>query len=81
MHNAHHTPVYRMYGEAEFRIPTAAEKKTLLLTPGEGEQMSLTQITGGTKATGEESITSQPWLVPALVLTGVALVAYLYKRN
>lgn len=93
-----HLPI-RIYGSADFRIPSPEERKTLLLTPSDadsvpfktasgeptgkpGAQVPFKTVSGEpTGKPGAESITSQPWFVPALVLASAALVTVFLRRS
>lgn len=71
----------RMYGVSDFHVPAPEERKTLLLLPGEGQKIPLKTVSGEpTGKPGAESITSQPWFVPALVIVSFALVS-LFSRE
>jgi hypothetical protein len=72
----------RIYGASEFKIPSPEERKTLLLAPGEGKPIPFKAVSNEpTTRSGAESITSQPWFVPALLLAGAALVTVLSRRS
>jgi hypothetical protein len=76
-----HLPI-RIYGSAEFRVPSPEERKTLLLTPSDAAPVPFKTVSGEpTGKPGAESITSQPWFVPALVLASAALVTVFLRRS
>lgn len=76
-----HLPI-RIYGSAEFRVPSPEERKTLLLTQSDAAPVPFKAVSGEpTGKPGAESITSQPWFVPALVLASAALVTVVLNRS
>lgn len=72
----------RIYGAADFRVPPSEERKTLLLTPGEGKAIPFKTVANEpTSQAGATSITSEPWFVPALVLAGVVVATVVSRRS
>jgi len=72
----------RIYGASDFKIPSPEERKTLLLAPGESKPVPFKAVSNEpTTQTGAQSITSQPWFVPAMIVAGAALVTAISRRS
>jgi hypothetical protein len=72
----------RIYGASDFRVPPPEERRTLLLAPGDTKAVPFKTVSNDpTGQTGAESLTSQPWFIPALLLAGVSLVTILSRRS